>query len=344
VQERKRFSDEYEEEFSRDENRMFTTSMLVKNRTSNKKETNFTAPLIVMYNEPLLPLAASRLYSEEDVSDQDLMHEAIDKHFTLVACYPRYEEVEEPTIENIWEIALEMAFGREMDFDTSSRDYLDDIYTEARRRVRILKVYKQKGHFVADVEVVDNPARRTNEVKSQMRSAKASLARYASLPSPLDEKAIPIAEGIDHAGKLADFIGINTLLSPYDRLELLQEANDLVRLKMAHAKLVAQIRMLELDMQVITRIHEDFDKNQRDTVLREHISRLQMELNQGKSGDPDIFKLESQLETANLPKEVYETAEKELDRLCSAPPLSPEHRMISSYLHWLLDLPWSIAT
>src|SRR5690606_14126343 len=104
------------------------------------------------------------------------------------------------------------------------------------------------------------------------------------------------------------------------------------------------IRMLELDMQVITRIHEDFDKNQRETVLREHISRLQMELNQGKSSDPDIFKLETQLEAANLPKEVRETAEKELERLRSAPPLSPENGMISNYLHYLLDLPWSEVT
>jgi ATP-dependent Lon protease len=177
-----------------------------------------------------------------------------------------------------------------------------------------------------------------------MRSAKASLARYAALPSPLDEKVIKIAEDIDHVGRLADFIGINTMLSPYERMDLLQEVNDLARLKKAHAKLVAQIRMLELDIQVISRIHEDFDKNQRETVLREHISRLQMELNQGKSSDPDIFKLETQLETANLPEEVYETAVKELERLRSAPPLSPENGMLSNYLHSLLDLPWSEAT
>jgi len=344
VQERKIFSDEYEEEYSRDDIRMLSTSMLVKNRTSNKKETNFTAPLIMMYNEPLLPLAATRLYSEEDVSDPELMLEALNKHFTLVACYPRYEEVEEPTKENVWEIGLEMAFGRELDFNHNSNDFPEDIFTEARRRVRILNIYIQKGHYLADVEVVDNPARRTNEVKSEIRSAKVSLARYASLPSPLDEKAIPIAEEIDHAGKLADFIGINTLLSPYERMELLQEDNDLARLKKAHAKLVAQIRMVELDMQVITRIHEDFDRNQRDTVLREHINRLQTELNQGKSSDPDVYKLETQLEAANLPKEVRETAEKELERLRSAPPLSPENGMISSYLHCLLDLPWSETT
>ena len=344
MQEPKRFSDEYEEEFSRDDNRMYSTTMLVKNRTSGKKETHFTAPLIMMYNEPLLPYSASRLDSEEDDSDPKLMFKAIEEHFTLVACYPIYDKTEEITKDNVWEIGLEMAFGRELDFDENFHEYSDEIFTEARRRVRILKIHKQMGQYYADVEVVDIPARRTNEVKSEMRSAKASLARYASLPSPLDEKAIQIAEGIDHVGKLADFIGINTLLSPYDRMDLLQEVNDLARLKKAHSKLVAQIRMLELDMQVISRIHEDFDKNQRETVLREHISRLQSELNQGKSSDPDVFKLESQLETANLPKEVYETAEKELERLRSAPPLSPENGMISNYLHWLLDLPWSDAT
>lgn len=344
MQERKQFSDEYNEEFSRDDNRMYSSTMLVKNRTSNKKETNFTAPLIMLYNEPLLPYSASRLDSEEDVSDPLLMHKAIEEHFTLVACYPIYEETEEITKENVWEIGLEMAFGREIDFDEDFHEYSDEIYTEARRRVRILKIHKQMGQYYADVEVVDVPARRTNEVKSEMRSAKASLARYAALPSPLDEKVIKIAEDIDHVGRLADFIGINTMLSPYERMDLLQEVNDLARLKKAHAKLVAQIRMLELDIQVISRIHEDFDKNQRETVLREHISRLQMELNQGKSSDPDIFKLETQLETANLPEEVYETAVKELERLRSAPPLSPENGMLSNYLHSLLDLPWSEAT
>jgi len=344
VQGRNRFSDEYEEEYSRDNSRMFSTTMLVKNRTTNKKETHFTAPLIMMFNEPLLPLAVTRLYSEEDVSDPDLMLEALEKHHTLIACYPLFQEVEEPIQDKIWEIGLEMAFGKKMDFESVSFDYPEDIYTEARRRVRILKTYKQKGHYVADVEVVDIPARRTNEVKSEIRSAKASFARYASLPSPLDENIIPIVEDIDHAGKLADFIGINTLLHPYQRMELLQETDDLTRLKMAHSKLVAQIRMLELDMQVISRIHDDFDKNQRDTVLREHINRLQMELNQGKSSDPDIFKLESLLEAANLPEEVHETAVKELDRLRSTPPLSPENSMLSNYLHCLLDLPWSKST
>ncbi|MDD2522384.1 MAG: endopeptidase La [Anaerolineaceae bacterium] len=342
MQEPRRFSD-YEEEIPLDERRMYSTAMRVKNRTSTKKESHFTAPLIILYNEPLLPRSASRLYSDEDVSNSTLMFEALENNFTLVACYPRFENVTEPTLDNIWEIGLEVAFGVDMESDESD-PYAEEIYMEARRRVRILKIHKRQELYLADVEVVDIPARRTNEVKSQMRSAISSLAHYASLPTPLDEKAVDIAERIDHVGNLADFIGINTLLSPYERIELLQETNDLARLKKAHAKLVAQIRMLELDIQVISGIHEDFDKNQRETVLREHINRLQMELNEGKSSDPDIQKLESQLEAARLPEEAYETAVKELNRLRSAPPLSPENGMISNYLHSLLDLPWSEAT
>ena len=127
-------------------------------------------------------------------------------------------------------------------------------------------------------------------------------------------------------------------------MELLQESNDLARLRLAHTRMVAQTRMMELDIKVLTSIHEEFDKNQREAVLREHINRLQVELNEGKSADPDIYKIEEQLEKSTLPDEVRETVEKELNRLRSAPPLSPENSMISSYLHYLLDLPWSEET
>ncbi|MCK9246210.1 MAG: endopeptidase La [Anaerolineaceae bacterium] len=340
---RKYFSDDYDEEFSDDNDRLLSTTMLVKNRTSDK-EIHFSAPVVVLYNEPLLPLAVTRLYTDEDVSDAELVYEAVDNRTSVIACYPLYENITEPKKDEVWEIGLEVAFGLEMDFSRPTPDYSQDIFAEARRRVRILKIYKKQNQYVADVEVVNVPARRTNEVKSEIRSAKASLARYASMPSPLNRKSLAIADEINHAGKLADFIGINVSITPRDRLDLLQEVNDLARLKMAHAKLIAQTRMLEMDLQVISSIHEDFDKNQRESVLREHISRLQMELNQGKSSDPDIHKIEMQLEASRLPQEVQETAVKELDRLRSSPPLSPENGMISNYLHYLLDLPWTQAS
>lgn len=339
----KRFTIDFNQDMNGDYDSRISTLFLTKNRTS-AKEPSFTAPLIMLFNEPLLPMAATRLYDESDVSDPALMREAIENRKTLIGCYPLYENVDEPDLKSIWEIGVEVAFGEDVDFSNDFDEQEEDIFIESRRRVRILRVFKKDDKFMADVEVVNKPARRTNEVKSEIRSAKVSLAKYASLPSHIDGKILAVAEEINHAGKLADFIGINLLLNPDERMELLQEVDDLIRLKLTHSKLVAQIRMLELDMKVITSIHEDFDKNQREIVLREHINRLQLELNKGKSTDPDILSLEEQLEKTDLPDEVYKTAIKELDRLRSSAPLSPENGIISNYLHNLLDLPWNAET
>jgi ATP-dependent Lon protease len=339
----RRFTNDFDQDYQRDYDSKVSTLFLTKNRTA-AKEPKFTAPLVILYNEPLLPMAATRLYDETEVSDPDLVKDAIENRKTLISCYPLFDSVSEPDMDSIWQIGVEMAFGKEIDFSDRLDEYEEDIFIESRRRVRILRIFKKENSFMADVEVVNQPARRTNEVKSEIRSAKISLAKYASLPSHIDGQILSVAEEINHAGKLADFIGINLLINYEERMQLLQEVDDLARLKLVHSKMVAQIRMLELDMKVITSIHEDFDKNQREVVLREHINRLQVELNRGKSADPDISRLEEQLEKTSLPEEVYKTAIKELDRLRSSAPLSPENGIISNYLHYLLDLPWTTET
>jgi ATP-dependent Lon protease len=50
------------------------------------------------------------------------------------------------------------------------------------------------------------------------------------------------------------------------------------------------------------------------------------------------------LQNAGLPEEARKEADRELDRLASIPTASPEHSMVRTYLEWLADLPWGIAT
>lgn len=321
----------------------FTSTFLTKNRPVGKDK-RFTAPLILMRNEPILPGASIRIFDKDSVSNPELMWKAVKNRETLVAAYPIYEDEENLKIKSILQIGLEMAFGETIDYDAGRQKPETGIHLEARRRIRILSIYEENGIQMAEAEVVHEPARRTNEVKAEIRAAKTSLSRYASLPTAINQRAIDYAYDLDNAGKLADFIGIHIDLSPEERMTLLQESSDLKRLQTVHGYMIAMIRMTELDMKILSNIHEEFDKNQRETVLREHINRLQTELNDGKSADPDIYKIEKKLENQVLPDEIRETAEKELDRLRATPPLSPENGMISSYLHYLLDLPWSEET
>lgn len=47
-------------------------------------------------------------------------------------------------MDSIWQIGVEMAFGKEIDFSDRLDEYEEDIFIESRRRVRILRIFKKR--------------------------------------------------------------------------------------------------------------------------------------------------------------------------------------------------------
>ena len=57
-----------------------------------------------------------------------------------------------------------------------------------------------------------------------------------------------------------------------------------------------------------------------------------------------VNELRRRIEAAGLPEEARREAERELTRLATVPPMSPERGMIVTYLEWMASLPWTKLT
>src|SRR5262249_18149265 len=102
-----------------------------------------------------------------------------------------------------------------------------------------------------------------------------------------------------------------------------------------------EVAVRELGRKITTDTEERLSKTQRDYYLREQLRSIQRELGESDGADGTAAELRRRIEEAALPEEARREAERELTRLASIPPASPEHGMIVTYLEWMASLPWN---
>ena len=149
---------------------------------------------------------------------------------------------------------------------------------------------------------------------------------------------------IDEPGELADITAANFPLKPQDKQAVLEELNVETRLEKLIKMLSEELEILEIEKGVMSKVKDNLDKNQRDYVLREQLKVIQEELGEVEYYQQDIEKYEKELEERNLPDEVVEKLNEELDRLAKIHPQSQEYSVVQNYIETVLALPWEVST
>src|SRR5207245_10192661 len=99
-----------------------------------------------------------------------------------------------------------------------------------------------------------------------------------------------------------------------------------------------EVSVRELGQKITAETQQRMSKAQRDVFLREQLRSIQRELGEGEE-NAELAELRRQLQEARLPEEAHREAERELDRLGTIPPASPEYGLIRTYLDWMVMLP-----
>ena len=99
-----------------------------------------------------------------------------------------------------------------------------------------------------------------------------------------------------------------------------------------------EIEKLNMDRSIQSRVKRQMERAQKEYYLNEKIKAIQKELGRGEKSEFD--ELKKKIETAGMPKDVFEKAIQELKKLEAMPPMSAESTVSRNYLDWLLAVPW----
>ncbi|MEU5420410.1 endopeptidase La [Streptomyces sp. NPDC020667] len=150
---------------------------------------------------------------------------------------------------------------------------------------------------------------------------------------------------LDDVAQLADNSGYSPFLSVAQRVELLETADPVARLRLAVTWLSEHIAEQDVAESIAKDVQEGVDKQQREFLLRRQLEAVRKELADlggDPESEPDDYR--ARVEAADLPEKVREAALKEVEKLERASDQSPEGGWIRTWLDTVLELPWDERT
>ncbi len=146
-------------------------------------------------------------------------------------------------------------------------------------------------------------------------------------------------------GELVDQIASTLSIRTQAKQQLLEELNVKERVKQVTDHLSHELKVLEIEKDVVTKTQEKFDKHMRDSVLRERLRTIQKELGELEDEEEVVDEYFLKLKkTTFASKDTKEKVEKEIKRLRVMSPNNPEAGYIRSWLDVIFDLPWNKRT
>ena len=182
------------------------------------------------------------------------------------------------------------------------------------------------------VSIAGNPLR---------EAALNSLRAVAALSSAVPQEAVLLAANAQDGGELADIVAAALDLAPEERQRILEQIEPIPRLELALQLSEEKRRYLEVSVRIQREVGEKAGKQQTEYLLREQLRAIQRELGELDPQQGEIADLRKQIEAKNLPDEVKAEVTREVSRLESINPASPEYAVIRTRLDWILNLPWS---
>lgn len=211
-------------------------------------------------------------------------------------------------------------------------------------RCKITRYVRTEPYLVAGYAVLREEREQSIELEALARNAAQLFQQVVAMSPTLPDELKVTVLNVDDYRRLADLIAANLNMGLEERQELLEEFRPRRRLEKLTSLLNRELEILQIGSEIQTKVSESLARSQREHLLREQLNAIKRELGEYDRGEVELAELEKRIRAAGMSAEAHKEALRELERLRSIPPASPEYAMTRTYLDWLVELPWSKET
>lgn len=217
-------------------------------------------------------------------------------------------------------------------------DEIKRIVVTAEKKIKLTGYIQEEPFYVSSFATVRDKNAVTPKAEAYFRRAK----EIVSAPSPLTD-AMPkemLAAILDEENAnvfcyQAAHVFLRKEQQAFLELSSLEE-----RLEKLTDTLINEMKIAEIDRQIMQKVKDGIDDSQKEYYLREQMRAIEEELGEGEEDSAYIKKIDK----LPVAKEYKDKLKKDLERGNNMSPSSPDYALTRNYLDFVLELPWGVET
>jgi len=291
---------------------------------------------IVVFPYMIVPLFVGREKSKNAI---DL---ALSSHRMVLLLTQKDMEIEDPKREDAFDMGTVALIIRMLKLPDGRVRALVQGLVRAR-----VETFEDDGRVIqSEITVIHEReiTEKTIEIEALIRNIRSGLEKASSLGKNIPPEVLIIAANMEDPGRLADLTAANLDLKVEEAQKVLEIIDPVERLKKVHELLMRELELLDLQSKISSEARGELDKLQRQYFLRQQLKAIQKELGEGSELQEEIKNYQEKLAKLQVPDEVREELEKQINRLSQMHPESAETAVVRNYLDWMFSLPWNEST
>lgn len=293
---------------------------------------------LVVFPTVLTPIIVGR-----DIS-RNLANLLANKPDTLFCIFcQKNRGVELPGFDDLYHVGVFAKLVRILNMPDGSGN--QTIIVQAMGRCELKNVTALTPYYQAEVESLPEiwgSQEDTNFKALHETFVKESLSYVNANENVSSELGAAITE-ISHPMVQSNFMCCAMPFSVEDKIEMLSKSDLNDRLVIALRSLHKEMKLLRLQNEISQKTHYDLDEQQKEYFLKQQIKNIRQELGD-EEGSPERKEIMEKAKTKQWNEATQKVFKKEMAKLDTIHPQSPDYPIQVGYLQTLVDLPWNECT